>query len=47
MEKYLPGNSVVAAAMIAYSGPFTSHFRQELETDWVRQMAMNEIFHTE
>lgn len=35
-ELYLAGNSVIGAAMVAYSGAFTSKYRQELETSWVR-----------
>jgi len=26
-EELLPGNSIVAAGMIAYSGPFTPNYR--------------------
>lgn len=31
---YLVGNSLIAAGMVAYSGPFTAKFRMELEKEW-------------
>jgi dynein heavy chain len=31
---YLIGNCLVAAGMIAYSGPFTAQYRAELESEW-------------
>jgi dynein heavy chain len=31
---FLIGNCLVAAGMVAYSGPFTALFRQELEEEW-------------
>ena len=31
---FLVGNCLVAAGMTAYSGPFTSKFRKELENEW-------------
>ena len=31
---YLIGDCLVAAGMVAYSGPFTSKYRQELEAEW-------------
>jgi len=31
----LPGDSTISAGMVAYSGPFTSTFRQELEASWM------------
>ncbi|KAL4429885.1 hypothetical protein ABPG74_022908 [Tetrahymena malaccensis] len=46
-ELYLAGNSVIGAAMVAYSGPFTSHYRTELEQQWVRQLTLHSIMHTE
>jgi dynein heavy chain, axonemal len=32
--EYLVGNSLIAAGMVAYSGPFTAKFRAELEAEW-------------
>ena len=46
-SKLLPGNTVIAAGMVAYSGPFTSHFRTELEADWIEQLVTNDLKHTE
>lgn len=31
---FLIGNCLVAAGMVAYAGPFTALFRQELEAEW-------------
>ena len=31
---FLVGNCLIAAGMVAYSGPFTSKFRSELEKEW-------------
>lgn len=31
----VPAHSVIAAAMVAYSGPFTSTFRTSMEQEWV------------
>jgi len=36
--EYLIGNSLIAAGMIAYSGPFTAKFRTELEAEWNEQI---------
>jgi dynein heavy chain len=30
----IPGNSIIAAGMISYSGPFTPEFRAQMEEDW-------------
>ncbi len=30
LAKYLPGNSILSAAMVSYGGAFTSKYRQEL-----------------
>lgn len=34
----IAGNSVVAAGMVAYSGPFTAEYRSKLETDWAEKL---------
>jgi len=31
----LAGDSVVAAGMISYAGPFTSDYRENLESIWI------------
>ncbi|KAL4427402.1 hypothetical protein ABPG74_009674 [Tetrahymena malaccensis] len=41
----VPAHSIIAAGMIAYSGPFTSNFRQDLEQDWVLNLAQLELEH--
>jgi len=35
-EKYIPGDSMIGSAMVAYAGPFTQHYRQNLESFWVK-----------
>lgn len=35
----LIGDCLVAAGMIAYSGPFTAKFRTELEAEWAKKIA--------
>jgi len=40
---FLAGDSVVAAAMVAYSGPFTSEYRQELESSWIQELSKEGI----
>lgn len=37
--KFLIGNCLVAAGMLAYSGAFTAQFRLELEAEWRTQIA--------
>jgi dynein heavy chain len=34
----VPGDSLIAAGMVAYAGPFISEFRNELEEGWVRTL---------
>lgn len=42
----LAGDSVIAAAMVAYSGPFTSEYRQELEAGWIQALKKEGIKHS-
>ena len=35
--KGLVGNTLVSAGMVAYVGPFTSAYRQDLASDWLRR----------
>mmetsp|Transcript_28825 Transcript_28825/g.26091 ORF Transcript_28825/g.26091 Transcript_28825/m.26091 type:complete len:257 (+) Transcript_28825:3217-3987(+) len=42
----LPGDSTIAAGMVAYSGPFTSEFRTELEQSWIKYLEELSIKHT-
>jgi dynein heavy chain len=37
-EEFIPGNTLIGAGMVAYSGPFTSEYRSELERSWVERM---------
>lgn len=34
-EVFIPGDSIIATGMVAYSGPFTSEYRKQLETSWI------------
>ena len=34
----LVGNSLIAAGMVAYSGPFTALYRTQLEDEWFSQI---------
>ena len=43
---YLIGDCLVAAGMLAYSGPFTSEYRQELESMWVGKLDVQKILHS-
>jgi dynein heavy chain len=45
--KLLPGNTIIAAGMVAYAGPFTAEFRQGLEKDWIEHLSIYELQHTE
>jgi dynein heavy chain, axonemal len=41
--KKLPGNCLLAAGMVGYSGPFTAKYRTELETQWYKDIQNNNI----
>lgn len=43
----IAGNSVVAAGMVAYAGPFTAEYRTKLEKDWATKLKDLGIEHTE
>lgn len=43
----LAGDSLVSAGMVAYSGPFTSGFRADLESLWVQALDDLNISHTQ
>lgn len=45
-QDLLIGDCLVAAGMVSYSGPFTSHYRQELEEDWREQIKKLNIKHS-
>lgn len=43
----LAGDCALSAGMVAYSGPFTGHYRQELESRWRKALKDLNILHTE
>lgn len=45
-EPLMAGDSVIATGMVAYGGPFTSKFRQELEKAWVTELDKLSILHS-
>eukprot|EP01022_Parablepharisma_sp_SALTPOND_P028499 TRINITY_DN71064_c2_g1_i1.p1 TRINITY_DN71064_c2_g1~~TRINITY_DN71064_c2_g1_i1.p1 ORF type:complete len:4083 (+),score=665.19 TRINITY_DN71064_c2_g1_i1:2435-14683(+) len=45
-SEYLIGDCLVSAGMLAYAGPFTSDYRQELESAWVTELDKQKIIHS-
>ena len=45
-SKLLIGDCIIAAGMLAYSGPFTSDYRQELESSWVAELDKQGVIHS-
>lgn len=45
-EPLVPGDSLVSAAMLAYSGSFVSSYRQNLEQQWLMNLTALGIKHT-
>jgi dynein heavy chain len=43
----LPGDTIISAGMVAYSGPFTSTFRLKMEREWLDKLKAVELAHTE
>lgn len=43
----MPGDCALSAGMVAYSGPFTRPYRQKLEADWLRELVVKNILHTD
>ena len=41
----VPAHSIISAAMVSYSGPFTSTFRADMEQDWVLHLAHLDLEH--
>jgi dynein heavy chain len=37
--EHLVGNCLIAAGMVAYSGPFTALYRNQLETEWYTKIS--------
>lgn len=42
----MPGDSVIATGMVAYGGPFTSKFRQRLESLWISELDRLNLVHS-
>jgi dynein heavy chain len=38
LAKYLPGNSILSAAMVSYGGAFTAKYRQQLHEIWLQKI---------
>lgn len=43
----LPGDSIISAGMVAYSGPFTSAFREEMQKEWLGKLKVIDLPHTD
>eukprot|EP00746_Dinoflagellata_sp_MGD_P065558 gnl/MRDRNA2_/MRDRNA2_27306_c0_seq1.p1 gnl/MRDRNA2_/MRDRNA2_27306_c0~~gnl/MRDRNA2_/MRDRNA2_27306_c0_seq1.p1 ORF type:complete len:1713 (+),score=337.76 gnl/MRDRNA2_/MRDRNA2_27306_c0_seq1:612-5141(+) len=46
-RELLPGDSIMCAGMVAYSGPFNSKFREDLEKHWAAAMDQLNIAHSD
>ena len=46
-QEFIVGNSLVAAGMVCYAGPFISQFREAMEAFWREQMKDLHVSHTE
>lgn len=44
--KLVPHDSLISAGMVAYSGPFVSNYRIELEQSWVKELQTKNLVHT-
>jgi dynein heavy chain len=44
-RQLIAGNSVLSAGMVAYAGPFTSDFRQDIEKDWQNYLTVLKLDH--
>lgn len=45
-EKLIPHDTLIAAGMILYAGPFTSEYRTTLEKMWVQKLVEMKLSHT-
>lgn len=43
---YLPGDSLIGAGMVSYSGCFTANFRESMEQEWITQLQELQIQYT-
>lgn len=41
----LPGDSLIAAGMLSYGGPFTSSFREDFQSNWIELLDQFSITH--
>jgi dynein heavy chain len=42
----IPGDAIISAGMVSYSGPFTSIYREKLEKIWSQQLKVVGLPHT-
>jgi hypothetical protein len=40
-------NCIISAGMISYAGPFTSHYRNQLENSWCQSLTELKLKHTQ
>ena len=45
-QELQPADTIIAAGMVAYAGPFTQIFRSKLESDWVQKLSEMKLPHT-
>jgi dynein heavy chain, axonemal len=43
LVKYIPGNSIISAAMISYGGAFTARYRTALNEIWMNKITEEHI----
>jgi dynein heavy chain len=43
LAQYIPGNSLLSAAMVSYGGAFTAKYRQELHEAWLKKILEEQI----
>lgn len=43
LTKFIPGNSIISAAMISYGGAFTSEYRKKLQKSWVQSIHQKKV----
>ena len=43
----LPGDSIISAGMLSYSGAFTSSFRENMEKEWQNKLKASGLPHSE
>jgi dynein heavy chain, axonemal len=43
----LPGDCIISAGMISYSGAFTSHYREKMEHEWREKLKTSGLAYSE